>query len=400
MLLRIIIDKRLNMKKILVFTILALLLSTIANPAIKAENKKLIDQTTFVVPITGGSFRDILIPFHQIYQGDSNFQIKVLNDLPLGFGIKIGLGGKFVQKDWEIGPIKAGAEDMLSLRIFCPQEVQPAEIYAKILIGSTEDSSISSIINLYLQPVDKREFHLQINSKIVDGLATSLDTPPIIIKGRTFVPFRFIGEQLGAKISYTVSPSTKKVETVTFKLGRKSILLTIGSNQTEITNDKEKTTYILDAPPVIISGRTLVPLRFVSEALGATITWDGKTSKIGVFFPQTDPVPTDNGSIFYHVVTTEELHTMIENKDKKFLIDIRVDSEYKKGHIPTAENIYESKLTEEYLATRFSKSDTIILYCNSGLRSILFCEMLTNLGYTNVYNLSKGFSGWRYPTEK
>jgi rhodanese-related sulfurtransferase len=324
-----------------------------------------------------------------------------MKELPLDYKLKVGLGGKYVQKDFTVGPLRPGTTDTLTFRIETPKELLPGEQYAKIMIGSTEDSSYSATINLYLQPVDKIEFHLQINSTIVDGLATSLDTPPIIMKGRTFVPFRFIGEQLRAKIDYTVSPITKKVETVTFNLGRKSIHLVIGDIKAEITNDKEKNSYVLDAPPIIVSGRTLVPLRFVSEALGATITWDAKTLKIGIFFPKADPKPEDNGSIFFTTITAEELQQMIVNKDKKFLLDIRVESEYKKGHIPTAQNLFETYINEEGLTKAgIQKSDKIIIYCNSGLRSILFCELLTNSGYTNVYTLAKGLSGWRYGLEK
>lgn len=45
----------------------------------------------------------------------------------------------------------------------------------------------------------------------------------------------------------------------------------------------------LDAPAKIVNGRTLVPLRFVSEALGAEVTWDGKTKTIYIISQKQDP---------------------------------------------------------------------------------------------------------------
>lgn len=390
-------------KKLTIAVVLICLLGFHGNSTSRAQNAKLVSQTTLVIPIQAGSFQLISVPFFQALSVESSFQIKVIKELPIEYKLKVGLGGKFVQKDFTLGPLPSGATDTLTFRIETPKELLPGEQYAKIMIGSTEDSSFSATINLYLLPVTTKEIHLTINKMqaTTNGKTIPLDTAPLIIQGRTMVPFRFIGGELGANIDFTMNPKTKLVETVTFQLGRKMIKLTIGSTSVEIVNDKEKIEKKLDTPPVIIKGRTLIPLRFVSEELGSSITWDATTSGIGIYFPKTDPKPQDNGNIFFTTLTAEELQQMIVNKDKKFLLDIRVESEYKKGHIPTAQNLYETSINEDGLTKAgIQKSDKIIIYCNSGLRSILFCELLTNSGYTNVYTLAKGLSGWKYGLEK
>jgi len=107
-----------------------------------------------------------------------------------------------------------------------------------------------------------------INSKQV-----VLDQPPIIENGRTLVPFRFIGDAIGAKIGW----DSKKKE-VSYVFGDMNIVLTIGST-TAIVNGKKTT---LDVAPKILSGRTMVPVRFISEALGAKVDWDGKTRMVTI----------------------------------------------------------------------------------------------------------------------
>jgi hypothetical protein len=104
---------------------------------------------------------------------------------------------------------------------------------------------------------------------------------PFIQKGKTLVPFRFIGQELQAKIGFTQDPKTKFVKTVSYDLGTTKILLTIGAMKA-LVNGKEVE---LDVPAQIIKGTTVVPLRFVSENLGCTLGWDGKTQTITIQYP-------------------------------------------------------------------------------------------------------------------
>ena len=108
-----------------------------------------------------------------------------------------------------------------------------------------------------------------INFKIV-----TLDQPPIIENGRTLVPFRFIGEALGAQIGW--NPANK---TVSYTLGLMNIVLTIGSVTATVNGVKD----ILDvAPEILPTGRTMVPVRFISEAIGAKVAWNAVTRMVTI----------------------------------------------------------------------------------------------------------------------
>jgi hypothetical protein len=106
---------------------------------------------------------------------------------------------------------------------------------------------------------------------IVDGQTMSFDQPPIVQAGRVFVPMRAIFERLGASVVY----SNGQINAT----GRgKTISLTIGSTQATVNG--QPTT--LDVAPFVVSQRTLVPLRFVSESLGAIVNWNDSTSTVTI----------------------------------------------------------------------------------------------------------------------
>ena len=101
----------------------------------------------------------------------------------------------------------------------------------------------------------------------------TLDAPPMIVNGVTFVPLRFIGEALGAEVTW--SPALQVVFLVK---GSSRIQLTVGSKLAIIDG---RITQLLEAPR-IQNGRTMVPLRFISEAFGADVTWDQLTKAVTV----------------------------------------------------------------------------------------------------------------------
>lgn len=107
----------------------------------------------------------------------------------------------------------------------------------------------------------------------VDGKTLSTDVEPEIESGRTLVPIRFIAEALGAKVTW--DNSNKQVNILS---SDKDITLKIESNTAKV-NNKSVT---LDVPAKIKSGRTLIPLRFVSENLGAEVNWVSSTKTVTV----------------------------------------------------------------------------------------------------------------------
>lgn len=109
---------------------------------------------------------------------------------------------------------------------------------------------------------------LQIGSRIVnvDNEAVIYDAAPVIRNDRTLVPIRIITEALGGKVDW--NGATKEV---TLSINDKEIKMTIG-----------KALEKYGVAPVIIDGRTFVPVRFVADELGAEVAWDEATKTVTI----------------------------------------------------------------------------------------------------------------------
>lgn len=104
-----------------------------------------------------------------------------------------------------------------------------------------------------------------------------IDQKPIIDNGRTLVPLRAISEAMGATVDWNSA-----TRTITLYSGSKKIVLTIDSKKATI-NGKD---YNIEAPPKIINGRTIIPLRFISEAFGAQVSWNESSRTISITYPR------------------------------------------------------------------------------------------------------------------
>jgi hypothetical protein len=98
-------------------------------------------------------------------------------------------------------------------------------------------------------------------------------TPPMQIKGSTLVPMRGIFEALGATVKFD-----KASLTVYGQKGATAIILPLGA-LTATVNGQPQT---LPVPAQLINGTTLVPLRFISQALGASVAWNPAISTVTI----------------------------------------------------------------------------------------------------------------------
>lgn len=114
------------------------------------------------------------------------------------------------------------------------------------------------------------------NKAFVDGLETPLQVAPMLLNGNTMVPLRFIGEVLGAQVDW--NGEEKKV---TYSLGKQVVVLWIGKKEALVNGS----TLQMSAAPTIVSGKTLVPLRFIGEALGASVEWIAASKTILIYYP-------------------------------------------------------------------------------------------------------------------
>ena len=118
---------------------------------------------------------------------------------------------------------------------------------------------------------------------LLDGSPLTLDVSPVQIEGRVFVPLRGVFERLGAKVVF--DPIS---QTVTATREAVTIVLRLGSREARI-NDR---IVLLDVPVLALRGRTMVPLRFVSEALGARVDWNEATRTVQIHTAAPTPSPT------------------------------------------------------------------------------------------------------------
>ena len=106
---------------------------------------------------------------------------------------------------------------------------------------------------------------------IVNGSRMNFDQPPVEQAGRVFVPLRGVFEQLGASVVYQNG-------TINATGDGRNVSLQIGSNQATVDGQSQT----LDSPPFVEGSRTLVPLRFVAQALGASVDWNNNTSTVTI----------------------------------------------------------------------------------------------------------------------
>lgn len=120
---------------------------------------------------------------------------------------------------------------------------------------------------------------------VLDGKSLSFDVPPMIDNGRTLVPLRAIFEAMGATVTWDGT-----TQTATAVKGGTQVVLKIGSMEPTINGIAKK----LDVPGKIVNGRTLAPLRFVGEAFGGNVQWDGAARKVtmsSLTAPAPGPAP-------------------------------------------------------------------------------------------------------------
>lgn len=110
-------------------------------------------------------------------------------------------------------------------------------------------------------------------SVYINGKQQTYSQPPIIKNGATLVPLRGIFESLGAKVDWNSS-----TQTVTATKESTKVILKIGSKQPTING----TVKAISTPAQIIKSSTMVPLRFVSESLGADVNWNNSTRTITI----------------------------------------------------------------------------------------------------------------------
>ena len=194
--------------------------------------------------------------------------------------------------------------------------------------------TLTLAIIMLLMPADalakrhqKRDIPL--NGIIVNDHIVFSDVAPYIKNSRTYVPIRFIAEELGFDVKW--DSKTKKVS---MSDGKSTVELTIGS-KTMLVNGKKVT---LDAPAEIKDQRTFVPLRAIAEAFGKKVEYSNdyravcigddvkfnKDYRVVYYYDKIEPVITD------YEINIVTYRMIVNGEEKRFetveeLIDVILD---------------------------------------------------------------------------
>ncbi len=365
------------------------------------ESTSLTNKTQVFIPISSASFNLIEIPFYPLEDPEMTYLFSAIRQLPKEYRMKICLDGVCVQQSDILGPLEKKDSYTLSIGVIAPEEIEEGkELSARWAIGPElgEDSSSSVIIQIYVYPMNHKHISMVLDKKevYVNKDLRLLDVPAQVMQGRTMIPFRFLGEQLGAKVSYEMNPETRLVSNVSFSLGKLTVKLWINKTEAEIRIDREIELSHLDVAPVIQNGRTLVPVRFVAEQMGARVEWIADKRQVNIYFPCSDDITNEQFHLFFQHISPKELHDNLEELPWK-IIDLRIEDDYKKGHLPGAIHLPLELISEETLAElQISKDDYLVLYCNSGVQSVMGAERMIRLKMRNVFSLTGGFTSWPY----
>lgn len=160
----------------------------------------------------------------------------------------------------------------------------------------------------------------------IDGNTVETDAPAQIVDGRTLVPLRAIFEALGAEVNWNgaekmITARKADIE-INMKIDEKSYMI----------NSEEMG---LDVAPMIIDGRTMVPIRAVSESFGCDVKWDSEKREVSITTPVISVTETTTESI------TETVTELVTEEAKL----IGFNSGFKVGKDITAGE-YEFRITE------------------------------------------------------
>ena len=147
---------------------------------------------------------------------------------------------------------------------------------AKDRAGNITEKTFTVIYRIILK--------LQIGSKTmyINDEPKEIDVPPTIVEGRTLLPIRWVAEPLGADVGWD-----GKERKVIVSLNDTTIELWIGKPTARVNGiEKPIDPNNPKVVPMILNGRTMLPVRFVAENLGADVLWDGTTKTVTIIYPK------------------------------------------------------------------------------------------------------------------
>ena len=188
----------------------------------------------------------------------------------------------------------------------------------------------------------------------INDRALTMDQPPTTIDGRTMVPFRVLFEALGGTVDWD-----QKTKTVTAKRKETTISLQVEDRIAVVNQDK----VTLDVAARVINGRTMVPLRFASESLGAQVDYDEEEETISITLKSVEGVYLDERNLEMDVGDSETLTATVF---PEAAYNKRVHWRSTNSTVATVTRI---SATEAIVAAREGGTATIVVETEDGKRT-------------------------------
>ncbi len=210
-------------------------------------------------------------------------------------------------------------------------------------------------------PYAEGNINVVVNGNAIDFTG---EQEPVIQNGRTLVPFRAVFEKLGADVKWF-----EDIKLCEATYGQVTVGIEIGSTDVTIGDGAHIPS---DVPAQIINGRTMVPLRVLSESIGAQVEWDSNTKTVTVNAPENKGDAP--GSVEYEMGKGGG-----NNMDSDFMIDY----EY-----PVVTSVYTmaDKLNENIFNDIFNAVDeTLSTY--SGDKKLLNVDCNVTVNDSGIFSL-------------
>lgn len=160
-------------------------------------------------------------------------------------------------------------------------------LFVSMILGSNFSSFGFGLTETY---EGLKTVKVNVNNKLIIG-----DVPAVVLNGRTMVPLKFASEALGYSAFWNPMTNVAFIKSNNFP----DRLMTGEFEGRKIANVFVNNALLVgDVPPIIINGRTMIPLKLLSESLGAVVTWDSQTRTVNITTKPSDDLvegelPTD-----------------------------------------------------------------------------------------------------------
>ena len=210
---------------------------------------------------------------------------------------------------------------------------------------------------------------------LVNGIEKAIDTDnkvtPVLVKDTTLVPIRTIIEAFGGQVSWD---SKNKKVTATYNKNKVELWL---NKTSTLVNGKKVTSTVA---PKSINGRTMVPLKFVSQNLGLCVNWEGSTKSISIGSPSDYVASVGNEKI-----KRPEFYIYLSNA-KNYLKNYMSQNA---ATLSIKENMWDTVINDEtaanlakQMALDYSKEQAIFLSKAKENKTVLNAEDLAKIDST------------------